>query len=55
MISFLVALLSLGVAVRGSYLQKKSTNEEQYNLARVMVLFSLVLTLTAFVLRSYNV
>ncbi len=55
MTSQLIALIAVGFAFRGSYLQKKATNETQVNSAKLITLWALLLTILAFVLRSYNV
>jgi hypothetical protein len=55
MTSQLVALIAIGIAFRGSYLHKKATNETQITSAKLVTLLALVLTILAFVLRSYNV
>ena len=55
MIAQLIAVLAVVVAFRGSYLQKKAENDKEVQAAKLVTLWAIILTITAFVVRSYDV
>ena len=55
MIANVFALISLTLAFRGSYLQKKATDEKQMQNAKLIVLYSIISIIAAFTLRLYDV
>jgi len=55
MMAQILALIAVALAFRGSYLQKKAETDTQSQSAKLLTLWAIILTIGAFVVRSYDV